>query len=324
MPRKPPLPADDPGKPRGADAVIVLDILDVKQRWPDVDVDGQPIPMACWSRDGMRAEIPVRPGRRKVTVKKNGYKTDERTPQLPEGSHQVIRVRLDKLPSAPNANPPANDSPQPTEDKYKQARAFILDVWPTLDTAGLKNRLPEAEQALAECRRAKDFAAALQLLRGAEAHQTWLKAELDELRPPLSSDDEKSARQIKEITPGLNKLIDDVTAFLQAEDKSFRPRAKLARESELRGSSKAPAGDSPKAPLTPREKHMLRWTMVFNTNTNNNTNPAVEYVLQLRGLGAILAIPVKEAPEPEYKIVRNIRRPAKLLPQDMKKIYRIY
>jgi hypothetical protein len=75
-----------------------------------------------------------------------------------------------------------------------------------------------------------------------------------------------------------------------------------------------------KARLTQREKRMLRWSMSFNTNNGP------DYLAQLRGLGAILAIPVKEGAEGrEYKIVRDLTaRPAKLLDEDLSKIQRIY
>jgi len=73
--------------------------------------------------------------------------------------------------------------------------------------------------------------------------------------------------------------------------------------------------------LSRREKRMLRWSMKFNTRNGE------DYVRQLRGLGAILAIPVKEVKgqPPEYKIVRDLsKRPAQLLDEDISKINRIY
>jgi hypothetical protein len=71
--------------------------------------------------------------------------------------------------------------------------------------------------------------------------------------------------------------------------------------------------------LTKREKRMLRWSMSFNTRTGE------DYVRQLRGLGAILAVPVKEGQKPEYKVVRDLsRRPAQLLDEDLAQIKRIY
>jgi hypothetical protein len=68
---------------------------------------------------------------------------------------------------------------------------------------------------------------------------------------------------------------------------------------------------------------MLRWSMVFNTRTGE------DYVRQLRGLGAVLAVPVKESPlpkgpPPEYKLVRDLSRlPAQLLDEDLSQINRI-
>jgi hypothetical protein len=64
---------------------------------------------------------------------------------------------------------------------------------------------------------------------------------------------------------------------------------------------------------------MLRWTMLFNTQTG------ADYLRQLRGLGAILAVPVKEGERPEYRVVRNLsQRPAQLRDEDLSKIKRIY
>jgi hypothetical protein len=72
--------------------------------------------------------------------------------------------------------------------------------------------------------------------------------------------------------------------------------------------------------LTQREKRMLRWSMLFDTSSGR------DYVSQLRGLGAILAVPVREEGNtPDYKIVRDLSaRPAKLLDEDISKIQRIY
>ncbi len=81
-----------------------------------------------------------------------------------------------------------------------------------------------------------------------------------------------------------------------------------------------PPGPGPAGPpRTKQQERMLRWTMSFNTRTGE------DYVRQLRGLGAILAIPVKEGERPEYRLVRDLsRRPAQLLDEDLSKIQRIY
>src|SRR5262249_51829209 len=62
-----------------------------------------------------------------------------------------------------------------------------------------------------------------------------------------------------------------------------------------------------------------RWSMRFNTQNG------ADYVKQLKDLGAILAIPTTEGPNPHYKIIRDFdQRPPKLLDEDLSKIQRIY
>ncbi len=73
---------------------------------------------------------------------------------------------------------------------------------------------------------------------------------------------------------------------------------------------------------TQREKRMLRWSMLFNT-----TNSA-DYLAQLRGLGAILAIPVHEDASTgvcDYKVLRDLStsRPAKFSDEDIHNIQRL-
>jgi hypothetical protein len=78
-------------------------------------------------------------------------------------------------------------------------------------------------------------------------------------------------------------------------------------------------GEGKSATLSQREKRMLRWSMIFDTRTG------LDYLHQLRSLGAILAIPT--GPDGKtYKIVRDLsgRGPAKLLDEDISSIQRIF
>jgi hypothetical protein len=73
---------------------------------------------------------------------------------------------------------------------------------------------------------------------------------------------------------------------------------------------------------TQREKRMLRWSMLFNTSNSS------DYVAQLRGLGAILAIPVREDAAKgicDYKILRDLStsHPAKFSDEDIHNIQRL-
>jgi hypothetical protein len=106
---------------------------------------------------------------------------------------------------------------QVKDDKHGEARAFIYNVWPTLDNAGLKERLPEAQQAFAECRRVKDLISPRKLFKVTEAHAVRLKNELDRLHPELEIDDEKPAQLIREVTPGLTKLASDIAVYFQKQ-----------------------------------------------------------------------------------------------------------
>jgi hypothetical protein len=78
-------------------------------------------------------------------------------------------------------------------------------------------------------------------------------------------------------------------------------------------------GDGPgkAATLSQREKRMLRWTMVFDTHSGS------DYVHQLQGLGAILAIPTPDGKD--YRIIRDLsQRPAHPKQEDLSKIQCIY
>jgi hypothetical protein len=68
-----------------------------------------------------------------------------------------------------------------------------------------------------------------------------------------------------------------------------------------------------------REKRNLRWSMLFNTPNS------ADYVAQLRGLNAVLAIPVREdANGTQYQVIRDLGgRPPKLLDEDMNAILRM-
>jgi hypothetical protein len=70
--------------------------------------------------------------------------------------------------------------------------------------------------------------------------------------------------------------------------------------------------------LTQREKRMLRWDMKFEYGRMD------DYLRQLKGLGAILAIP-KERGATDYWVIRDLgSRQAKLLDEDVTQLHRIY
>ncbi len=79
-------------------------------------------------------------------------------------------------------------------------------------------------------------------------------------------------------------------------------------------------GKQGKGKLAEQRDRMLRWSLIFDTHSGR------DYVAQLNGLGAILAVPVgTDEKKPDFKIIRDLSaRPAKLLDEDIGKIQRIY
>jgi hypothetical protein len=78
------------------------------------------------------------------------------------------------------------------------------------------------------------------------------------------------------------------------------------------GTGSSTGSDSGK--LTEREKRMLRWVMVFETQNPN------DYVKQLAGLNAILAIPTGAG---QYKLIKDLMHP-QLVSEDVASLNRIY
>ncbi len=97
--------------------------------------------------------------------------------------------------------------------------------------------------------------------------------------------------------------------------------AKPDAEEKGSGAGKNPQPEVGKVKLSKREKRNLRWHMRFTATSGP------EYLAQLHGLGAILAIPVKEeeGAEPTYQVIRDLRPgKAKLKDEDLTKIQRIF
>jgi hypothetical protein len=70
-----------------------------------------------------------------------------------------------------------------------------------------------------------------------------------------------------------------------------------------------------KANMSQREKRKNRWVMIFNTRDG------YDYLNQLKGLGAILAIPDGDS----FRVIRDLkRRPVEAKYEDLSKINRIY
>lgn len=107
------------------------------------------------------------------------------------------------------------------DDKLQDARTFIYEVWPALDTAGLDTRhLEEARKALATCKRNNDYLGPRKLFLATEAHAVRLTKELAELKPDINIDDKAPARRIKELAPKLEELARNIQDYLKKKPAS--------------------------------------------------------------------------------------------------------
>jgi hypothetical protein len=130
--------------------------------------------------------------------------------------------------------------------------------------------------------------------------------------PPLFKEGERPLSP----NPEAMKAIEHLKAAAQSKRNDGAP---VGRGRGGPGGGGTGPGPGPGGASRPPNPRMLRWSLLFNTQTGE------DYVRQLRGLGAILAVPVKEGDRPEYRLVRNLsRRPAQLLDEDLSQIKRIY
>jgi hypothetical protein len=140
---------------------------------------------------------------------------------------------------------------------------------------------------------------------------------LPERQPP--------ARQFKDgdrtlsLPPGAMKSFDRLNAAVRSRLNDGPGPARGRGGPGAGGEGPGGPGTGRAAP-TKQVERMLRWSMKFDTRTGE------DYVRQLRGLGAVLAVPVhKEGQQPHYKLIRDLsRRPAKLLDEDLSTIRSIY
>jgi hypothetical protein len=103
--------------------------------------------------------------------------------------------------------------------KHQTARNFIYDTWPTIEPLKLKPRLKEARDAFDACREVSDLLGPQKLIRATVPHVAKLKELLGSLMPDVNEDDRNTAKQIVEVSEGLNALIKDVSAYLEKAPK---------------------------------------------------------------------------------------------------------
>src|SRR5262249_30116780 len=108
---------------------------------------------------------------------------------------------------------------KPKTIKHQTARNFIYDTWPTIEPLKLKAHLKEARDAFDACREVNDLLGPQKLIRATVPHVARLKELLGSLMPDSNEDDRNTAKQIVEVSEGLNGLIKEVSAYLEKAPK---------------------------------------------------------------------------------------------------------
>ena len=92
---------------------------------------------------------------------------------------------------------------EPKSEAHKEARAFIYDVWPKLDDAGLLERSRMQRRHTRSARGSATKAGLSRLFKATEAHAVRMKQELKDLRPDIETDEEAGQEHPRaEQTPG--------------------------------------------------------------------------------------------------------------------------
>jgi hypothetical protein len=108
---------------------------------------------------------------------------------------------------------------KPQNDEHRKAREFIYNTWPKLEESPtvMKERVIEAQKALAVCRKVKDPLGPRKLLKVALSHHVQLSKQLEELRPTLDTveADRKMAAALDEVLTPLATVIQEATAAVE-------------------------------------------------------------------------------------------------------------
>jgi serine/threonine protein kinase len=96
---------------RTADGILVVQ---VNEPDPDLYVDGEKV-TAVWQNGGMKAEVTVKPGTRKVELKKDGFRAYGEEVTLEDHGRTVLAARLDPFPKP--TPPPVNPSEREPDKK---------------------------------------------------------------------------------------------------------------------------------------------------------------------------------------------------------------
>jgi tetratricopeptide (TPR) repeat protein len=101
-------------------------------------------------------------------------------------------------------------------DQHREARTFVYQKWPALDSADhLKGAMEEAQKALQTFKDVGDRMSPLMLLRANATHATRLAKRLEEILTSNKAEDREEGKVIVEVKDSLEKLTNEARQLLQ-------------------------------------------------------------------------------------------------------------
>jgi hypothetical protein len=291
-----------------------------------------------------RADPPAAVPAATVVLTQEGQQTAPRPSAEERDDKSILRVRLldakrrAAQDARPASGPPASPAAHPEQVEAAREEVELLEAQLSVKQAQVTAAKLAVEAATPPMRRAEEM-----FKRGAINVEDFEKSKLEvrtremellirqaEVREPeirlkqarrrLAALDgsaaeapQSGAGDARRLTD-MEKKIDELRRQVELIRKEMRNERSGKKGAD--SSSARPAGLE-RAP-TRREQRMIRWTIQFDTQTGE------EYLRQLQGAGAILAVP-KTPDGREYWVIRDLKsKPAKLLDEDVSKIERIF
>lgn len=102
----------------------------------------------------------------------------------------------------------------PRSPEHADARTFIYEVYPTLDTGMLLARLAEIRQAFEECKKVGDKLGARKMLDLTANHALRIEKEKNAVRSFARPEDQQVVEQLNNVGEGIDRLSRDLLEFL--------------------------------------------------------------------------------------------------------------
>jgi hypothetical protein len=108
------------------------------------------------------------------------------------------------------------DAWRPKDAAHGEARDFIYNKWPKLDTAGLEAEMGNARKALQVCKSFGDTLYPRKLVLATQAHTARLQQESDAALKKGDTDDDKTVERLAKVSEQLKKLLTETLDYLKS------------------------------------------------------------------------------------------------------------